>query len=74
MKPIPIQTEVVARTKRGENISDSYGDGSYSIDSDYFFFRGYDAHDEIPAEFWYHAEVVLGKVCEYRPAYFSCSC
>lgn len=47
---------------------------SSRIDGDYLHFSGRDAHGEIPAEFWLHVEVVLGRQQEQRPAYFSCSC
>lgn len=58
-------------------------DGDYSSEDGYFnaryeheylHFGGRDAHGEIPAEFWMHAENVLGRKIEKRPAYFSCSC
>lgn len=45
-----------------------------SWDEDYLHFDGRDAHGEIPAEFWDHAEIVLGRKIERRPTYFSCSC
>jgi hypothetical protein len=42
---------------------------------EYLHFNEYDAHGEIPGEFWDHVEVVLGrKIQATRPAYFSCSC
>lgn len=43
-------------------------------DDGYLHFSGSDAHGEIPAEFWDHAETVLGRKLEQRPTYFSCSC
>lgn len=52
---------------------DPYGGGGY-IDGEYLHFNGNDAHGEIPAEFWTHAENVLDVKLPYRPEYFSCSC
>lgn len=46
--------------------------GEYS--EDHFLFRGRDAHEIIPAEFWAHAEVVLDRKLPHRHEYFSCSC
>jgi hypothetical protein len=43
-------------------------------DDDYLHFSGFDAHGEIPPEFWDHVEVVTGRKLTNRPAYFSCSC
>lgn len=47
-----------------------------SLDSEYFFFVGTDAHDPIPPEFWDHIEVVTGQKIEpnRRARAFSCSC
>lgn len=45
-----------------------------SRDGEYLHFSGSDAHGEIPAEFWDHAETVLGRKLEQRPTHFSCSC
>jgi hypothetical protein len=45
--------------------------------TDGMHFNGEDAHGEIPAEFWTHVEIVLGRKIKDdgpRPAYFSCSC
>lgn len=43
-------------------------------DSKYLHFNGMDAHGEIPAEFWDHVEIVLGRKIAVRPDYFSCAC
>lgn len=43
-------------------------------DSNYLHFTGFDAHGEIPAEFWVHAEAYLGHKIDRKPAYFSCGC
>jgi hypothetical protein len=53
--------------------SGDYDGGGY-VDSSCLHFNGCDAHGEIPAEFWIHAEIVLGKKLDTRPEYFSCSC
>lgn len=45
-----------------------------SWDAEYMHFDGRDAHGEIPAEFWTHAEIVLGRKIANRPTYFSCAC
>ncbi len=47
-------------------------DGSW--DPDYLHFQNYDAHGEIPTEFWEHVENVLGYAPKHKPSYFSCSC
>ncbi len=43
---------------------------------EYLHFDGYDAHGDIPAEFWDHVEVVTGTKIDRsaRAEYFSCSC
>lgn len=41
---------------------------------EYLHFSGWDAHGEIPPEFWKHVEIVLGRKPEHTPAHFSCSC
>lgn len=44
-------------------------------DDGYLHFNDYDAHGDIPPEFWDHVEVVLGRPIKGRkPSYFSCSC
>jgi len=48
--------------------------GDDSWDPDYLHFSGYDAHGEIPPEFWVHVENVLGYAPKNKPSYFSCSC
>ncbi len=45
-----------------------------SWDADYLHFSGYDAHGDIPSEFWTHVENVLGYSPKNKPSYFSCSC
>lgn len=47
---------------------------TYTIDDDYLFFSGRDAHGEIPSEFWDHVENITGKPCPSKPRLFSCSC
>jgi len=52
-------------------------DGNYSggrVDDDYFLIRGTSAYGEIPAEFWVHAEIVLGHPLLSKPTSFTCSC
>jgi hypothetical protein len=44
-------------------------------DGEFLHFDGIDAHGEIPPEFWYHVQVVLGKPIKGRRATsFSCAC
>lgn len=45
-----------------------------TISSDYLHFDGYDAHGNIPDEFWYHMEIYLGYRLQVKPKHFSCSC
>lgn len=52
---------------------DDYG-YSIHIDGDYLHVGGQDAHGEIPAAFWFYAEIAIGKPIPNRPNYFSCSC
>lgn len=49
---------------------------SRSWDKDYLHFSGYDAHGEIPPEFWDYMEIYLGRKFgpNERPSYFSCAC
>lgn len=54
--------------------SPEYYDTGGRYDESYLHFSGSDAHGEIPAEFWVHAENVLGRTLDKRPSYFSCSC
>ncbi len=51
-----------------------YGDSSATIEDDYLFFSGVDAHGDIPPEFWGHVETVTGVKFSRHPAAFSCSC
>jgi len=48
--------------------------GGDNWDPECLHFSGYDAHGEIPPEFWVHVENVLGYAPENKPSYFSCSC
>lgn len=48
--------------------------GGNQWSDEYLHFNGVDAHGEIPAEFWVHAEIVTGRKITTRPTYFSCSC
>lgn len=50
------------------------GQGKFYSD-DCLHFEGYDAHGDIPDEFWDHVAVVLGrKITGPKPKYFSCAC
>jgi hypothetical protein len=53
---------------------DPDGECSGRNDGEYLHFNGWDAHGEIPPEFWTHVEIVTGKKITNRPTYFSCSC
>jgi hypothetical protein len=52
------------------------GDGyrSISMDGDYIYVSGMDAHGDIPDDFWVHAEIIAGRKFTNRPSRFSCSC
>jgi hypothetical protein len=52
---------------------EDYGRWGY-INDEYFHFSGWDAHSEIPSEFWSHVETVLGQKLLIKPSSFSCSC
>lgn len=44
-------------------------------DGEYLHVSGYDAHGEIPPEFWNHVENVIGRPIKgTRAKYFSCGC
>ena len=46
-----------------------------AFSDEYLHFDGSDAHGDIPAEFWEHVSVVLGRdIKGPKPTYFSCSC
>jgi len=68
-------------TVPGENDEPSYG-GYFRVewpsdwDDRYLHFNGYDAHSEIPPEFWDHVSTALGKLIpeNKRCESFSCSC
>ncbi len=69
--------EVVMEALSGVDPStvDSVYDGWGYITDEFIHFDGRDAHSDIPAEFWKHAENVLGpKLIKQRPSSFSCSC
>ncbi len=56
---------------------ETFGEPNYyggSINNEYLYFGGLDAHGDIPDEFWEHAEIVLGVKLQVKPKYFSCSC
>lgn len=50
--------------------------GGKGWDREYLHFDGYDAHGDIPPEFWDHVEIVTGQTIprDERATYFSCSC
>lgn len=56
--------------------SDGYGILTGHNWGEYIHFNGTDAHGDIPAEFWDHVEVYLGRKIPThdRAGYFSCSC
>ncbi len=43
-------------------------------DADYITFHSQASSGAIPAEFWDHAEVVLGFKINHRPTWFECDC
>ena len=57
-----------------KNVDSEYYSESYTIDDEYLYFQGRDAHGSIPYEMWDHIENVTGKKCIWRPKHFSCSC
>ena len=63
---------VLGDHEKNERPDDNYY-GS-SSDGESLHFNGYDAHGEIPDEFWHHVEVVTGRTIKQKPKYFSCSC
>lgn len=56
------------------NYAPEYYDSAYRNDGEYLHFSGYDAHGEIPPEFWDHVENYAGVSCPKRASWFSCSC
>jgi len=62
----PSYETVIGMIKDGRHESD--------YNAEYFHIEGYDAHAEIPDEFWKHAEIVIGQPIAQKPKYFSCSC
>jgi len=56
--------------------NDGEDNSSYNDDGVYLHFNGWDAHGDIPPEFWDHVEVVTGKKIPHseRARKFSCSC
>ena len=69
----PSYEEVIAaaihESDEGNGIRESYDGNEH-----YLFFRGSDAHGDIPDEFWDHVELVTGRKGLIRAQYFSCSC
>lgn len=77
------ETVMAAAVKPGSHmIEETYEYGGekrswlvgHTLDDDFFYFQGRDAHSEIPAEFWYHVAIVTGEEIEHRPRTFACSC
>jgi hypothetical protein len=66
--------EVVTSDKDSSDDRNGDEDYGWSKDDERIYFRGTDAHAEIPDEFWDHVENVTGKKCNIRPTYFTCSC
>lgn len=48
--------------------------GEIEVDDTAVHVSGFDAHGDIPPEFWDHFETVTGTEPKHRPTYFSCSC
>lgn len=48
--------------------------GEIEVDDTAVHVSGFDAHGDIPPEFWDHFETVTGMEPKHRPTYFSCSC
>jgi hypothetical protein len=46
----------------------------YSVDGDYITSHGRDMYDNIPDQFWDHAETLFERKFGSRPTHFSCSC
>lgn len=67
--------EVLIALARGEKVQ-APGYGESYIDDNYMHFAGWDAHGDIPREFWDHVENVTGKKIpdDKRARHFSCSC
>lgn len=62
-------------TKVYPNDNGSQDDECYGErDGTSLFFRGVDAHADIPPEFWRHVEVVMGVKLNWCAVSFSCSC
>lgn len=72
----PDYDELIKAVNNGGEFYRKGGDDYYSvrIESDYLLVGGYDAHGEIPSEFWDHVETVVGRKLTDRPNHFSCSC
>jgi len=55
-----------------------WDDRSDNWSDEYLHFNGSDARGEIPAEFWHHIGVILGRPMQDekrdKPTYFSCAC
>lgn len=58
------------------HLQDGEGDVFFSSepDGEYLCFHGYDAHCDVPDEFWDHMSVVLERTIHKRVKYFTCSC
>lgn len=67
-------TVIAAATGQHVDRNEYYSGPAYENDGEYLFFRGRDAHGEIPPEFWDHVEIYTGIRCPERPSRFSCSC
>lgn len=69
-------TLIAAATGGHVKAREHYDGDAYENDGEYLFFRGRDAHGEIPPEFWDHVENYTGvKIgTGERATYFSCSC
>jgi hypothetical protein len=72
----PEYDRLIAAVNAGGNWQRSDDDDYYAIriEDEYLHVNGWDAHGEIPSEFWDHIEVVTGRKMTKRPTYFSCSC
>jgi hypothetical protein len=69
-----IVMEVCTKAIKGEEmLSEGYG-SAYDVWDHYLTFRGWDAHCEVPDEFWVHFKNVTGLQPEDRITYFSCTC
>ncbi|RDJ35710.1 MAG: hypothetical protein DWQ19_12905 [Crenarchaeota archaeon] len=53
-----------------------YGEEAYTNDGEYLYFKGRDAHSEIPPIFWKYVQIVTGVQIpkSKRAKFFTCSC